>query len=152
MFYFNPTKTVTRREFAFFLNSVFGIPLSKNKVSHFADVHDAYLVESLNAIYESGISTGTLVGTRLFYYPERTMTRIEAMRMIDNAMKFKAPSDATINFADNHLIPAWAVQSVRNLVGYKIVTGHNGFLRPTELITRAEVAELMYKAYLEFKR
>jgi hypothetical protein len=149
MFYFNPSKNVTRREFALFLNSVMGIPLSTNKVSHFADVHDTYLIESLNALYERGISTGTLVGTRLFFYPERTVTRIEAMRMIDNAMRFKAPSDAALNFSDSHTIPSWAVQSVRNLVGYKIVTGHNGFLRPTANITRAEVAELMYKAYLE---
>jgi len=152
MFYFNPSQTVTRREFALFLNSVIGIPLSKNPVSHFADVHDTYLIESINALYEHGISTGTLVGTRLHFYPERVVTRIEAMRMIDNAMKFKAPSEAAINFTDSHLIPTWAVQSVRNLVGYRIVTGHNGRLRPTENITRAEVAELMYKAYLEYKK
>lgn len=151
-YYFNPTKPVTRAEFARFLNSVFDIPLSTNKVSRFVDVTEAHLVETVNALYERGISSGTAVGTNLYFYPNKQLTRIEAMKMVDNAMKFANPGTEALTFADRHLIPTWGVQAVKDLVSHKIVTGSNGYLRPTENITRAEVAQLLYLAYVERKK
>ncbi|MCL1820912.1 MAG: Ig-like domain-containing protein [Oscillospiraceae bacterium] len=149
MYYFNPTKPVTRAEFSRFINAILKIPLSKNHISHFADVTEPYQIESINAMYEHGITGGTMVGTRLYFYPERHLTRIEAMKMIDNAMKFAKAMDLQLNFRDTDLIPDWAVQSVKNLVGYRIVGGSNNYLRPLDNITRAEVAQLMYLVYLE---
>lgn len=152
MYYFNPTKPVTRAEFARFLNSVMGVSLSKNTASVFADVTEPYMIETINALYENGITSGTQVGTKLYFYPDKILTRIEAMKMVDKAMKFATPGTAALTFADRNLIPSWGEQSVKNLVSYRIVTGNNGYLRPTDNITRAEVAQLMYLAYVEKKK
>lgn len=152
LYYYNPTKPVTRAEFARFLGSVMGISASKNTTSVFADVTEPYMIETVNALYENGITSGTQVGTKLYFYPDRILTRIEAMRMVDKAMKFATPGTAALTFADRNLIPSWGEQSVKNLVSYRIVTGNNGYLRPTDDITRAEVAQLMYLAYVEKKK
>ena len=152
MYYYHPGRTLTRAEYALFLNSIMGIPLSSNTAtSLFADVTEPYMVASLNAAYEHGISVGTTVDGRAYFHPNKAVTRIEAMKMLDNAMKFAHQSNQSLTFHDRHLVPDWAEQAVRNLVGYRIVSGSGGYLRPLDLMTRAEAAQMLFLAYLERK-
>ena len=152
MYYYHPDRTVTRAEYALFLNSIMGVPLSSNtSASVFADVTESYMIASLNASHEHGISSGTTVGGKTYFYPDRRITRIEAMKMLDNAMKFTHENTQLLTFSDKHLIPDWATQSVKNLVGYRIVSGSGGHLRPLDPLTRAEAAQMLFLAYLEHK-
>ena len=154
LYYYRPSELMTRAEFVMFLNSIMEYPMSVNVYSAFADVTERHLIAPLNTAYENGVTTGTSEGGRRYFFPSRQITRIEAMRLVDNALKLNPQNyaDIELNFSDGHAIPEWALQSVRNLIGYKIVTGHNGMLNPAGLMTRAEAAELLYKAYVERKR
>jgi hypothetical protein len=153
LYYYRPNDMMTRAEFIMFLNAIMEYPISERTSSVFQDVKDAHMVRPLNTAYEHGVTSGTSYNGRLYIYPNKVVTRIEAMHLLNNAMRFN-PQNYTataLEFADRSSIPVWAEQSVRNLIGYKIIVGHNGMLRPTGLLTRAEGAELLYKAYMERK-
>gem|GEM_PF-2278297 len=153
LYYYRPNELMTRAELAMFINSVMEYSMSTSPYSAFSDVTERHLIAPLNTAFEQGVLAGLMDGTRNFY-PNRLVTRVESMRMIDNALRLNPQNaaDVELAFSDRHLIPDDDLQSIRNLIGYKIVTGHNGRLNPHGQLTRAEAAELLYKAYLERKK
>ncbi len=152
MYYYYPNRGLTRAEFVMFLNSIMEIKPSTYTISRFEDVDAPHLITGLNAALEQGVTGGTPYNGKLYFYPDKMITRIEAMKMLDNVMKFPAPSTAALPFIDTTEVPSWAMQSIQNLVGYKIVGGSNGMLRPSAMLTRGEAAELLFKTYLERKK
>ena len=145
--YFRPDEQITRGEFVLWLVSAMRIKPDTSTVSVFSDKVPSWMVGATNAAYHANIVLGTLVGGQRFLKANDTLTRLEAIVMIDRAMKLST-SSATPDFKDWHAVPTWGQQAVMNLAGYGIVKGTpSGYLFPHEMLTRAETAELLFQSY-----
>lgn len=160
--YFYPALPFYRGQFARALAQVLDLPLPeeapsgtrtgglrRNQVPQekplFADVavtDPAY--KYYKAVYEAGIMSGTGVGV---FGAAEPLTRAQALVILVRALGLetlapaKPPSTA---FLDDWTIPAWARPAI--YVAYKIGLARGdeyGYLRPNEVLTRAEAAAFL---------
>lgn len=146
-YYFDPNRVMTRSEFLLLLNSVMDVPDGATQTSMFADVTMQHLYGPLNGAYTKGVTSGIVENGVVKFRPDAKITRIEAMMMLSNALKLPAGTSAQLSFTDKNTVPAWAVRAVANMVDYGIINGNGGMLRPHDILTRAEAASMLYKAY-----
>jgi len=147
---FEPTRPVTRQEFAKLLVATAG------KTAANAEVPDAYAdagdVSSWARPYVAAAATnGWIAGTpdeggRVKLEPQRSITRAEAAvmfaRMLGGVLE-PAPVGA-IGFKDDGRIPDWAAPSVASLKANGVLSGYpDGTFRPYDTITREEVAAMI---------
>jgi hypothetical protein len=102
-----------------------------------------------NAAYRAhkiGIIDGEQNNGELYLNPYESITRAELMKMIDRAMSSKTRSNVSMDFTDFNTVPDWAVQSVKNLVGYGIAEGYDdNTVRPNEKVTKAQTVQMIYQ-------
>ena len=147
--FFKPDEPLTRGDFILWLVSAMHIRPDTSTATVFYDTVPYWLVGPSNAAYHENIVEGTLVNGRRLLKAGGNLTRLEAVVMIDRAMKLST-NDKTPTFVDWHTVPGWGQQAVRNLAGYEILKGNDaGFLHPHDMLTRAEAAELLFKSYKE---
>ena len=72
-----------------------------------------------------------------------TITRSEAFTILGRTQAV-GYAQAQLTFADADQVADWALPYVQRLVGQGIVTGSDNLIRPSGLLTRAEVAKLLY--------
>lgn len=105
-----------------------------------------YINEAGYLANKLGFLAGVREGENIYFRPYEYINRAEIIRMIDIAMSSKTKNGDEIKFADEGSIPDWAVQSVKNLVGYGIIKGfEDNTLRPYDNITKAQTAEMIYQ-------
>lgn len=105
-----------------------------------------YVNDLAYCAHKLGIIEGSLKDGKLYLNPYENITRAELMKMIDKAMSSKTKSDVKLDFADYHSLPDWAVQSVKNLVGYGVAHGYgDNTIRPDAFVTKAQTAEMIYQ-------
>lgn len=132
-----PKRLVTRGEFANLISRSLQLPEGK---SNFKDLNTAHssLVDGINRAASAGIINGR--GNNIFA-PNDTITRDEAVIMIDRALQYKNIKGHLVElpFSDQDL--AYDTQAVRRVYGLGIVKGNekNEFL-PKGLATRGESA------------
>lgn len=147
-FYFYPDKTMNRAEFVLFVNATMDIA-PKAGDSPFKDKIPSWIIEPSNAAYEAGILSGVNENGQLNMKPFKNLTRMEAIKMIDNVIG--VPDVMRNNgkaFTDEAKIPNWGKSAAQNLAAYGIIKGDSkGNLNPSANITRAEAAEMLYQAY-----
>ncbi len=149
-FYFYPDKILTRMDFITLACSVFGVKTKDSLADNpFADEGvPAYMLRQAIAAYEAGIITGSEENGRLYLHPYDTLTRAEAIKILDNGLKLEYPATEPLSFADADAIPRWAVQAVMNMEAYGIVKGYeDNTFRPYAHITKAQAGELLYQVY-----
>ena len=56
----------------------------------------------------------------------------------------KGYAETEITFSDAGQVPDWAAGYLRSLVGQGVITGNDNRIRPNDLLTRGEVAKLLY--------
>ncbi|MCX7714460.1 MAG: Ig-like domain-containing protein [Clostridia bacterium] len=122
--------------------------VNTDNINIFAD--SASLPEYINKIgykaYELGIIEGERVGDEIYLNPYSSVKRVEVVKMIDSAMGPKTRSDKELEFIDASAIPDWAVQHVKNMVGYGILQGYeDNTMRPFSTVTKAQEVEMMYQ-------
>lgn len=79
------------------------------------------------------------------FQPENSITRAEFAKMIMNAKGLSALKPAQDSFSD--VVPGqWFYGYVEATAGAGLVKGENGMFRPSELITRAEIAAILIRA------
>ena len=150
-YYFHPETKMRRIDVIEYILAALKADFSevdKNETHIFAD--SAELPEYINyAAYlanKIGFVEGKREGEDVYLRPYEYINRAEIIRMIDIAMGSKTRSDVEINFDDSKNIPGWAMQSVKNLVGYGIIKGfEDNTLRPYDNITKAQTAEMIYQ-------
>ena len=143
--YFNPGRNLTRAEFAVimarFLNLEAGnynLPYADNGIVK------AWALDSVKALYEAGIMTGSNVGGKTYFYPNQSITRQEVMTVISKSMQ-NGYYVTNHKFTDLASIPNWSLPHINKLVSLEIVGGYNdGTILPKNNITRAEIAKIVY--------
>lgn len=122
--------------------------VDKNETHIFADSASLpeYINEAGYLANKKGFLAGVRDGENIYFHPYEYINRAEIIRMIDLAMSSKTQNGDEIKFADEKIIPDWAAQSVKNLVGYGIIKGfEDNTLRPYDDITKAQTAEMIYQ-------
>lgn len=150
-YYFYPDQQLTRIDVIQYLLASLDAEdkeIDTNNTHIFADSaqYPDYINNAAYIAYDLGIIEGEQNGDGLYLNPYKKITRVELIKMLDKAMQPKTKSDLELTFIDKHLIPDWAVQYVKNMVGYGVVQGYDDHsLRPLENVTKAQTVEMMYQ-------
>ena len=143
---FDPSASVTRRDFAIMLTQILGISNDGSAVSPFIDVaDDDYGVVAIAYCKEHGIISGYEEdGT---FRPDANITRQEVASVLVNT--FKLTNEGTKDFPDDALIASWAKSNVYAAKAAGLMNGDQGTgnFRPTDYIKRAESASIMMNAF-----
>ncbi len=156
-FFFYPDKILSRIDFIIMVNSIFGVkPKDSTADNPFADSGlPSYILRYAIASYEAKIIHGSAENGILYLHPYEKITRMEAVKILDNALKLEHPNNKDAEFTDSALIPEWGMQAVKNMEGYGIIRGYeDNTFRPNENITKAQAAEMLYQTlkYVEKTR
>ncbi|MBC6971603.1 S-layer homology domain-containing protein [Bacillus sp. Xin] len=135
-----PNRVVTRGEFATLISRSLQLPKGKSTFTDLGTTHSS-LIDGINSAASAGIINGR--GNNIFA-PNDTITRDEAVIMIDRALKYKGITGplVSLSFTDQDL--AYDKQAVQRVYGLGIVKGNekNEFL-PKGTATRAESAAFL---------
>lgn len=144
---FSPEAKLTRGQFIVMLMKAYGIAPDANPKDNFADAGATYYTGYLAAAKRFGISSG--IGNNMFA-PDKEITRQEMFTLLCNALKTigRLPEGAAGKplsaFADAGSIAPWAREAMALLIETGTIGGDNGQLNPTEITTRAEMAQVLY--------
>ena len=137
---FRPNNPITRAEFVTLLSRIMTeIPEgAEYQDVTFADVpEDAWFATDVYRLATFGI-----ISKADNFYPNRNITREEAMVMIYRAFGFTPEEEKT--FTDSDKISSWAKDAVSALCALDIVAGYpDGTIRPKNNLTRAETVKML---------
>lgn len=144
---YEPNKNITRAEFFALVARWMDLDLANYASVQlpFADTARIpfWALSEVKAMYSLGILQGASSGGQLLANPSATITRAEAMAILGRTQA-KGFAQAALTFSDAGQVPAWALSYVKTLVAQGVVTGNNNQIRPSDSITRGEVAKLLY--------
>ncbi len=147
---FSPDSKITRGEFIMWLVKTLG--LSADYSDSFSDVESTDVYYNEIAIAKTlGITAGT--GNNKFS-PEADISRQDMMVLTIKAMKaagikLEGGSQGELaKFTDSSSIAGYALQDVIAMVRTGLVVGSGNKINPVSNITRAEVAQILYKIYI----
>lgn len=146
---FSPSASIKRADFVALLVRALELKGSGKAVASFDDVPaNAYYAGELSIAKELGIANGT--GGNAFK-PDSSITRQEMMVLTARSLKAAGKSLAaggTLDaFADGASVAGYAQDSATALVKAGVVSGKNGKLAPTDSLTRAEAAVILYSVW-----
>ncbi len=139
---FRPDAYVTREQFIKMLVEAFA--LTGNADATFADVaNDRWSYSVINTAVASGIVKGVSEDS---FAPENPVSRQDAAVMLARLCDKKNITLAGLTAPmDNANVSDYAKESVARLFGAGVITGfEDGSFRPTETLTRAQAAKLIY--------
>lgn len=167
-FYYNPSRNITRQEFAVMLARFYNVDLAEYEdfSLELADADDiaAWALPYVKAIIGSGIMRGRDGGDgKTYFAPNDNISRTEAMfvfgqqldessrqekdvkPMLDVILEYGNPLD---NFSDSSSVATWAENYVGVCIGEGIVSGYDdNTIRGDNFITRAEAAVMLIRLY-----
>ena len=144
---YQPNKNISRAEFFALVARWMDLDLEQYASVELpfsdADAIPAWALNEIKAMYSLGILQGASSGGQLLANPMSTITRAEAITILGRtqARGFTA-NDLT--FDDAGQVPSWALFYTEILVTQGVVSGNNNLIRPSDSITRGEVAKLLY--------
>jgi hypothetical protein len=144
---FSPDAKLTRGDFLVLLMKSYDISADTNTVNNFTDAGNTYYTGYLAAAKRLGISAG--IGNNMFA-PDKEITRQEMFTLIYNMLKIidKLPQGnsgkSLSDFSDAGQIDSWAKNTMTLLVETGTIGGSGGKLAPTDITTRAQMAQLLY--------
>lgn len=143
---YSPAQNVTRGDFMLMLYRA--LDLTATDRGNFSDVpKDSYYYKAIAIAKSLGIAKGD--GDK--FRPAAGITREDAMTLVDRALiiegkKLSAGKASDLNtFRDRNSVSDYAVTSVATLVKAGIIQGNNSYLNPKSMISRAEMAVILYK-------
>ena len=144
--YFYPAREVSRAEFVAMAMTSAGITrLSNDSATDFAD--DSLIPTSfkpyVSAAYDLGYIKGVEKNGRLYFEPDRAITRAEAACLLSNMLDAATPT-VTPSFSDNGEIPAWAQSSVYAMSSMGVMNGIENKISPLASVTRGDAAEILW--------
>ena len=138
------SSTVTRAEFVAMCNRAFGY--TKLGSMPFVDVpSSAWYAQDINIAYNAGYFNGTTTDpARPTASPDGTLTREMAAVLIARNLVLQETVGEVTAFTDSHALSEWS----RGLIGAAVKEGmiggyEDGSYRPTQSITRGEVAKML---------
>ena len=147
---FQPTKNITRGEFALMvarwmrldLTAYSAVPLPFADTASIPD----WCLNAVKAMYALGIMQGSSNGgSALYANTTQTISRAEALTMLGRIQqKGYAAADLTV-YADAAAIPSWAAEHIASMAAQGVISGRpDGTLAPTTPVTRCEIAKILY--------
>lgn len=135
---FHPDTPVTRAELAAILCRLFGY--EANSQQTYADVPaGAWYAEAMDACAAAGVMTGD--GARL--YPQRAVTRQEAVTVLGRAFSLPEAAAGTESFRDCGTIASWALPMANAMSRRGYIQGNGGRFLPEQDITRGEIVTIL---------
>ena len=144
--YFYPTQTVSRSEFIVMAMNAAGITQINNTATTvFADDADipSHVKGYVSAAYDLGYIKGVERDGKLYFEPQREISRAEAAMVIASMLDAATPTIKPV-FSDSDDIPVWAQASV-NALNYMGVmpTLANNSISPSLALTRGDAATIL---------
>lgn len=144
---FRPEAEVSRAEFVAMLARALYLPEDANAAAHFRDAGTfSWAAGAIGAATKAGLVGGNVDGT---FAPARRISRAEIAVVLSRVVQqglVTVPRVPAVGFADQHLVPAWAVNGVRIAAEAGLVHGaSDGRFNPNNFVTRAEVATMLYR-------
>lgn len=144
-YYFYPEQSVSRIDFLVMAMHAAGISeVPDAATTVFAD--DKEIPDSMKgyvaAAYEMGYVSGSLADGILCFRPHETITRAQAAVILSNIIGLRDVA-VTPTFADTSEIPVWAADAIYSLHSVGIMNGDQGYITPTQKITRAQTAQML---------
>lgn len=145
---FRPDQLVTRAEYAVLVQKAFEQQESQGAIA-FTDVPaDYWATPAIDAAVKQGFLKGYPDGS---FQPNKQIPRFQVLLSLVNGLGLPRPDqpeEVVTLFQDRDQIPEWAVPAVGTAAESNIVVNHpnRDQLRPTQPITRAEAAALVYQA------
>jgi hypothetical protein len=143
---YSPAQNVTRGDFMLMLYRA--LDLTATDRGNFSDVpKDSYYYKAIAVAKSLGIAKGD--GDK--FMPTAGITREDAMVLVDRALiiegkRLTAGKESDLYaFKDRNSVSDYAVTSVATLVKAGIIQGNNSYLYPKSMISRAEMAVILYK-------
>ncbi|MGG4144945.1 Ig-like domain-containing protein [Paenibacillus algorifonticola] len=153
--HYNPNAAITRSEFSAIIVRALGLA-ENGKTTAFNDVLSGdWYMGAVAKAQEYGIIKGYEDGA---FRPNKTITRQEAMVMLERAMKLTGlnttvseaeAASALASFTDGTAVDAWAKQAVAATINSGLVQGRDAGLKPTSNITRAETAVIVQRMLIK---
>ena len=144
---FDPEGSIKRDEVAAMLDRAFDA--AEIEEVAFKDVTEGWYVEEVLSAAGKGLFVGYPEGT---FCPENAITRQDAMIVISRLLNVKGEAADLKDFKDANAVGSWAVAEVAGVVKADVIEGYeDGTLRPTNNITRAEFAKIMFKVLSNLK-
>lgn len=146
---YQPDRSITRAEFFAMAANWLGVDLTRYESVElpFADAGDipAWALPQIKAVYSLGLLQGTeTAGGELLCNPLATISRAEAITLLGRTQARGYAEDDLSAFTDADQVPQWAASYIKTLVAQGVVNGTNDQIRPGGLLTRGEVAKLLY--------
>lgn len=148
--YFRPDDSMTRQEFVVSLIRFLNADTEKyaDTALPFADAGKiaSWAVPAMKAAYACGYVGGSSANGKLYANPTSPISRQESMVILSRALSVTADgdTDALDQFPDCGSVASWARDALSAMVERGIISGSNGYLRPTGNVRRAEVAKMLY--------
>ncbi|MBS5145567.1 MAG: S-layer homology domain-containing protein [Butyricicoccus pullicaecorum] len=143
---YSPAKTLSRADFVLMLYRAYGMEKYASG-DNFADVPEtAYYAQAVRAARAIGIAVGD---SKNNFYPKEPLTRQDAIVLLKRTLDrtgISFQNGDLSKFMDGKQVADYAVESVSALVNAGVIAGIQGKLNPTENITRAEMAVMLYRA------
>ncbi|WP_068614929.1 S-layer homology domain-containing protein [Paenibacillus tuaregi] len=120
-------------------------PGKGQQVSQLNDIKGHWAESAINQALAKALVTGYGNGK---FQPDKAVNRLEFMVMLDRVLGNEAAgSGPKLNFKDADKIPAWGREAAQRLVQSGLISGYSdNTVRPTQELTRAEMAVLIAKA------
>ncbi|NLY20188.1 MAG: S-layer homology domain-containing protein [Tissierellia bacterium] len=136
---FKPNNDITKAEFFKIINNLAGL-----KKSYSVTFKDVSRSDWFYDEVAKGIKAGYIVPTTGNLYPEKPITRQEAMYIIGYMYDLTPMPESLKNFSDASLIREDAKGYVGALIFYGIVDGYpDGEFKPDNPISRGEVSKIL---------
>ncbi len=143
-----PNSYMTREQFAVIIANWLGLSVDnysgislpfkdKTAISNWA-------LNAVKAVYSEGIITGSGSNGNLYFNPQNSISRQEAMTVLGRVQEC-GYLQAQLDFDDTKDVAAWAEPYICTLVKQGVVNGNNeNMLLPNNKVTRAEAAKMIY--------
>ena len=146
--YYEPESNVTRAEFTKMIVGILGLDVNPNATVDFTDAKNDWYTPYIAAAVEAGIVNGV---SDTEFAPNAAISRQDACTILGRIfIGVDAPEFDILKWNDSAKIADYAKQYVQVLAALEIVNGYgDNTFRPTENITRAEAAKVIYLSMAE---
>ena len=145
--YFMPDKAVSRVDFVAMLMNAIGYGDVENVANTGFD-DDGEIPASMKGYVKKAKEMGLITGTvnadgEYLFEGNREISRAEASLIVSKLISAEVPTIKPI-YPDRNDIPTWAEDAIYVLADLGILTSIDGSIAPSESLTRAQVANMLY--------
>ena len=145
--YFYPERELSRAEFTSMAMMAAGITKLNDSGAKTVFADDSEIDGSFKpyvaAAYELGYIKGVEKNGKLYFEPNRSITRAEAACLLANMLDAASPTVAP-SFSDGNDVPAWAEASVNVISSMGVMNSIDNKISPLACVTRGDGAEILW--------